>query len=128
MNTSSNSPRRFAFLVIVGVVISVFAILFAIVNDKWVVITIPSAPWKETPSKAAFEAQLWAIIAVSFLLGIASTLMTRAVLSRRRPIPKKGTPSNQFVSQLEDELKQTKHLLASAHAQKKGLNDDHIDQ
>ncbi len=120
MNKSLNISRHFTTLVIVGVVISVFAILFAIVNDQWVVIKIPTAPWRENPSKAAFEAQLWAVIAVSFSLGVFSTLIVRTVLFRHDGSPPKNTASTQArVRQLEEELEHTKHLLASAHAQKR---------
>jgi len=67
----SRSGKKFrVFLVAAGAPIGLFALLFAIANDVWVTINIPSVPWSPEPSWAAFEALLWAVMLVCLLAGM----------------------------------------------------------
>lgn len=95
-----------------GVLLAVFVLLFLLVNDAWVVIHVPHAPWEPEAGWAAFEARLAAVMVVSFLLGaVCAALAYRFLGGESR---KKSSRDQDRIAELESELKNVSRLLASS--------------
>ena len=97
-------------LALSGAIVGMFLLLFALVNNSWVVISLPSAPWSTNPPIALFEARLFAIMGVSFAVGILLTILLVQVT-------KKLTKQNHEhqamrIEELEQELTSIHRLLA----------------
>lgn len=97
-------------IAITGTFLGLFLLLFAIVNDSWIPIYMPSVPWSTKPPFALFEAQLFAIMGVCFSFGVASTAVLFYMLKTKRV----NDPSFQQmrIKELEDELESIHRLLA----------------
>jgi len=103
---------RIVLLAITGVILGVFAILFMIANNSWVIVRIPSAPWSLEPAATAFESRSSAIMLTSFLTGC----LTISILWRRtRMEQKKREHANLLhIEQLQKQLQKADRLLASS--------------
>ena len=97
---------------IAGAVLGIFALFFIIANNSWVAINIPSAPWNPEPSAAAFETTVFAIMLVSFAVGlVAMSIIWFAVLKEQR---RKRSQDKKRIESLENELENLNRLVASA--------------
>jgi hypothetical protein len=70
-----------------GAVVAGFVLLFAMANDGWTAVSVPSAPWSAAPRLAIFEARLWAIMGFCLIVGAGIALVAAralAVRERRR--------------------------------------------
>lgn len=76
----ARSPARMALFACLAAVAGWFALLFALANDDWTVIRMPTMPGNPAPSVAAFEARLYAVMLASLSAGalIASFAWWRA--------------------------------------------------
>jgi len=114
LTTNQRQKKRLIGLLIIGlVVLGIFALLFVMANDTWVVINIPTLPWKAEPSWPAFESQLWVVMLICFVVGMA----TWALISRLSAIEqrKKAASKQQRIQHLEKELKRANQLLSDIH-------------
>jgi uncharacterized membrane protein YciS (DUF1049 family) len=101
--------RMSAILMAAGVVLGIFALLFAMANNDWVIISIPNPPWKTEPSLAAFEARLWATMLVCFAVGaVFAGVITAVVYIKHR---KKAVGEIIKLKELETEIKNLSRLL-----------------
>ena len=108
----TGTPRLKALVAaIAGAVLGIFALFFIIANDSWVAINIPSAPWSPDPSAAAFEATVFAVILVSFAVGLAAMSLVWFVVLREQR--KKRSEEQKHIENLENELENLNRLVAS---------------
>jgi uncharacterized integral membrane protein len=106
------SKKTLAALIAAGVISGMFALLFAVANSDWVVVSIPSPPWEIKPFAAAFEARLWAIMLFCFFAGaVLAGLATIVVNIEHR---KKAAQQGFRMKQLEGEIKNLNRLLEAA--------------
>ncbi|MCP4603602.1 MAG: hypothetical protein GY847_24305 [Proteobacteria bacterium] len=108
---SKKDGRLIAFAVALGVlIIGVFALLFAMVNNTWVVINVPNAPWSPRPTLAAFEAKMWGILLVCLAIGasVSGLVVFFSGFEQRRI----AAQYLSRVTELEAELENVKRLLA----------------
>ena len=75
---------RATFQIVLGGIIGIFLLLFFMANDDWVTIRMPSVPWHSSPSWPAYEARLFAVFLVSFVLGGGVFAFVAALMTRRR--------------------------------------------
>ena len=99
-------------LVLAGVVVGIFGLLFVMVNDAWTVVHIPSAPWSAEASWSAFEARLAAIVLVSFTAGALAMAVLGRLLGRR--LRRRLGRATADRDALRGELENVRRLLASA--------------
>ncbi|MDD5308008.1 MAG: hypothetical protein PHU25_11860 [Deltaproteobacteria bacterium] len=94
-----------------GAVLVAFALLFAMANDEWTAVSVPSAPWSAAPRLVAFEARLWAIMAFCLALGggIAAAL-ARALAARER---RKGEGERARLARAEAEIERLMRLMTA---------------
>ncbi len=108
----TGTPRLKALVAaIAGAVLGIFALFFIIANDSWVAINIPSAPWNPEPSAAAFEATAFAVILVSFAVGLAAMSLVWLVVLKDQK--RKRTEERKRTERLETELENLNRLVAS---------------
>lgn len=100
----------FFILAVSGAIIGLFLLLFALVNNVWVVVNIPSAPWSTTPPTPLFEARLFAIMGVSFAVGILLTVLI--FLVTRKNNAQTNMEQELRIKELEQELSSIHRLLA----------------
>jgi hypothetical protein len=113
-SSSSRLRRRWKLIAaaVVGVLGGLFFLLFLLVNDSWVVVSIPNPPWNPDPGWAAFEARLAAVMVVSFALGaLAAVTLYRFLAGEDR---RRSSRDRARISELESELKNVSKLLASS--------------
>lgn len=112
MNITSHPKRpQRLFLIAVGAFVSavlIYCVFFALTNDAWIVISTPTLPWRTDGPVPLFEARLWAIILGAFGSGVALTLFFWLLSARRR------SKLSKHIKRLEEELDQTKRLLAAS--------------
>ncbi|MFO8072302.1 MAG: hypothetical protein R6V85_10555 [Polyangia bacterium] len=113
--TARNGPKRSrkglaALLTAGGVVLAVFALLFFVVNDRWVLISCPAVPWDSAATAADYEVHFAALVLLGFSGGalLAVVLMLRVLLHARRRIGEE----RRRVAWLERELDNVSRLLA----------------
>lgn len=97
-------------IAVAGTFLGLFLLLFAIVNDPWVPIHMPSVPWSTKPPFALFEAQLFAIMGVCFLVGALGAVLLLHILRINRANDSKLQQMR--IKELEDELESIHRLLA----------------
>jgi hypothetical protein len=117
----AGSPIRLLLFAALIAVAIWFALMFAISNDDWVVIRLPTMPWDAAPSVALFEARLSAVMFVSALIGasIASLAWWRANARLRRRFAAEGARSER----MESELEALGRLVSSARDREQSTRD-----
>jgi hypothetical protein len=106
MNGTAPKPRNpLRLLLIAAAAAGVlwFALLFALANDDWVVLRLPTMPWNAAPSVAVFEARLFAVMLASLTLGalLASLAWWRVNARLKRRFAAEGARSKRMESELE---------------------------
>ncbi len=110
--SKTGTPRLKALVAaIAGAVLGIFALFFIIANDSWVAINIPSAPWSPDPSAAAFEATAFAVMLVSFAVGLVAMSLVWFVVHKDQR--RKRSEERKHVESLENELENLNRLVAS---------------
>lgn len=106
MNSSASKPRNPVRLLLIAAAAAIVlwsALLFALANDEWVVIRLPTMPWNAAPSVAVFEARLFAVMLASLALGalLASLAWWRVNARLKRRFAAEGARSERMESELE---------------------------
>lgn len=110
--TKTGTPRLRALVAaIAGAIVGIFTLFFIIANDSWVAINIPSAPWSPEPSAAAFETTVFAIMIVSFAVGLAAMSLVWFVIHKDQR--RKRAQDKRRIESLENELENLNRLVAS---------------
>jgi sterol desaturase/sphingolipid hydroxylase (fatty acid hydroxylase superfamily) len=102
---------RTVAVLLAGAFSVLFAMLFASVNDEWIVIQMPHPPWRPEPSWSAFEARLWAVMAAGFVLGVL--VASVGVYFYRRRMTRFTSQQAERIEELSRELDKTNRLLAA---------------
>ncbi|MCU0660768.1 MAG: hypothetical protein MUC50_00400 [Myxococcota bacterium] len=105
---SQSRPAQVA-LAVCGALLGAAALLFGLANNRWVVLSLPTPLFEASAGRPVFEARLWAVMLVSFLLGLASALGIGLYYHRRTRMLVRRAAA------LEEELGQARRLLASLH-------------
>jgi len=108
---SGRKNRLFFLWVAGGAFLGIFTLLFALVNDAWTVIRLPSAPWSTKPSVAVFEAKLWVIMLACFAAGafVAVVVALRIGIEHRRQVAR----DRRRIKDLEAEITNVDRLVAA---------------
>ncbi len=110
----TDKPRKMRFgmfLVLAGATIAVLTWLFAMANNTWTEIMVPSPPWSTEPAVPVFEARLWAIMLVSFAVGaVIFGALSMAIAGRKQVKAKQAT---ERVKELETELANVTKLVTA---------------
>ena len=103
--------RLFFLWVAGGAFLGIFTLLFAVANDAWTVIRLPSAPWSPEPSVAMFEAKLWAIMLTCFAAGafVAFVVALWIGIEHRRQVAR----DRRRIKDLEAEITNVDRLVAA---------------
>jgi hypothetical protein len=116
------NPLRLPLIAAVAVAALWSALLFALANDDWVVLRLPTMPWNAAPSIALFEARLSAVMLVCLLLGasLASLAWWRASARLKRRFAAEGARSQR----MESELEALGRLVSTARDRDRAQRDD----
>lgn len=111
------APRLLA-LAVAGVAALWFALMFALANDDWAVVRVPTPPWSPAPSAPLFEARLSAIMLGGAAFGalLASLAWRRAAGRLRRRLEAEGARARR----MESELAALGRLVSSERERKGG--------
>jgi hypothetical protein len=106
MSGSTSKPRnplRLLLIAAAGTGLLWFALLFALANDEWVVLRLPTMPWNAAPSVALFEARLFAVMLASLTVGALLTSLAwwRVNARLKRRFAAEGARSQRMESELE---------------------------
>ena len=106
MNGWASKPRNPVRLLLIAPAAAIvlwFALLFALANDEWIVMRLPTLPWNAAPSVAVFEARLFAVMLASLALGalLASLAWWRVNTRLKRRFAAEGARSERMESELE---------------------------
>lgn len=114
-NNTSRRERerrlRLIPLLIIGTVAGVFVLLFGMVNDEWIVISFPGAPWSNRFSWPAFEARIWAVMLVCYGVGAGTGWILWWFA--KSGIQRRALDDEARIQSLEKELEKTHRLLSS---------------
>jgi uncharacterized integral membrane protein len=102
---------RTAAVLLAGAFSVLFAMLFASVNDEWIVVQMPHLPWRPEPAWPAFEARLWAVMAAGFVLGIL--VASVGIYFYRRRMARITSQQAKRIEELDQALDKTNRLLAA---------------
>lgn len=111
MSSSNSNPRLRILPVLIGAPVGIFCILFAMANDAWVTIHIPSAPWSAIPSYPAFEATMWGVMLISLLAGLSLSFFLAAAYHRKHA--REALKQQEHLRELETELQRVSRLLGA---------------
>ena len=113
-NSEAEKKKRFLtsiVLAVAGAAVGFFLLLFVLVNDAWIVVHLPSAPWSTAPPSPILEARLFAIMGISCAVGILSGVFFFRAIGRRN-IRDREIQARR-IKELEDELERIHRLLAT---------------
>ncbi|MCP4677044.1 MAG: LapA family protein [Deltaproteobacteria bacterium] len=103
--------RLFFIWVVGGASLGIFVLLFALVNDAWTIIRLPSVPWSPEPSVAVFEAKLWGIMLTCFAAGAFVALTIALWIGNDHR--KQTARDRQRIKNLEAEITNVDRLVAA---------------
>lgn len=94
---------------VLGIAVGIFCLLFAAVNNDWIVIKIPEFPWKTSPYSVAFETRIWAVILTSFSAGVVTVGF--AYLKARHRWATRFSAEKRRAAQAEERLEKLNKLV-----------------
>ena len=117
----TRGPLRMALYAGAAAVALWFALMFALANDDWVVLRLPTMPWNAAPSVAVFEARLFAVMLVSLGGGalIASLAWWRANSHLERRFAAEGART----ARMESELAALGRLVSTTRDRERSARD-----
>ena len=98
----TRGPLRMALYAGAAAVALWFALMFALANDGWVILRLPTMPWSAAPSVAVLEARLFAVMLASLGGGalLASLTWWRASSHLKRRFAAEGARAARMESEL----------------------------
>jgi len=96
------SPLALAAIAGAAIIALWFALMFALANDDWAVVRLPTMPWSASRSVAVLEARLFAVMLASLFFGavFASLVWWRVIARLRRRFAAEGARSERMESEL----------------------------
>jgi hypothetical protein len=113
------SMPRLLVLAIVGIAALWFALMFALANDGWTVVRLPTPPWSPAPSTPAFEARLFAIMLAAAAVG--ALLASLAWRRTARDLARRLGAERARARGMESELAALGRLVSSERERKLGV-------
>jgi hypothetical protein len=124
MSGSPDEPRslvRLALLALAGAAALWSALMFALVNDDWVVIRLPTMPWNAEPSVAAFEARLAAVMLAC--LGVGAALASFGWWRANARLKRRFAAEGARTDRMESELEALGRLVSTARDRERGASE-----
>jgi hypothetical protein len=110
---SHRRPRWLPLLLgLAGGAVALLALYFFVLNDTWIPVRVPRAPWAAGPAFAAYEAHFAALVLVPLAVGaVAAAAMCRR---SRAADQRRAAEYRDRAVRLEAEMEKVSRLLSSS--------------